>query len=99
MKMIIDYLLSSDPELSELGKALILDKLDLDEFYNSFNHHYTSDPLSFFEAWIKFITCKVCTFEDCRIVWCTYQREAPFLSCDYTYFLTILEICLSKNND
>ena len=95
---IIDYLLSPDPELSELGKALILDKLDLSEFYASFFHIDLCSPLSFFEAWIDVITCKVYTWQEFEIVNNTLRKDT-LLHCDSVYFLLTLENCLSKNND
>ena len=95
---IIDYLLSPDPELSELGKALILDKLDLNEFYASFFHFDKCSSLSFFEAWIKFITCKICTWDELNIIGNTYRKDS-LLHCDSAYFLITLKNCLSQDND
>lgn len=95
---IIDYLLSPDPELSELGKALILDKLDLNKFYASFYHLDICSPLSFFEAWIKSITCKFYTWQEFSIVSYTLRKDT-LSHCDREYFLLTLENCLSQDND
>lgn len=54
----IEYLLSSDPELQELGKQLILSELNIEDFFNQFEFFpqmITPDSTTFILSWLDFI--------------------------------------------
>lgn len=94
----IELLLSKDPELVELSKALIMSKLDFNKFYNSFYHINPCDPMLFFKSCIDVITNNSSWFTY-DIIFNTSAKEVPLQQVCQLDILQALKNCLSNNNE
>lgn len=97
----IELLLSKDPELVELSKALIISKLDFNKFYDSFYHLNPCDPRIFFESCINVITVSRPSWFDYEVLFNANIKGSSLqirqVSC--SDILDALENCLSDNNE